>query len=77
MVAVISRPLTRAQAAGAVRADLVPEDVIMALRMIGATTRPATDGTPMDEHWPRYLGLLLDALKPSAASPLPAAPWRM
>ena len=33
----------------------------MMLRMIGATTRPAPDGSPMDDHWPRYLGLLLDA----------------
>ena len=44
------------------------------LRMVGATTRPAPDGSPMDEHWPRYLGLLLDALRPAAATPLPAEP---
>ena len=37
-------------------ADLVPEDVQIMLRMVGAATRPAFDGTPMDEHWPRYLG---------------------
>ena len=58
------------------RADLEPEDVQMILRMLGATTRPAPDGTSMDEHWPRYLGLLLDALRPEAATPLPAEPWR-
>ena len=46
------------------RDDLVPEDVQIMLRMIGATTRPAPDGSPMDEHWPRYLGLLLDAIRP-------------
>ena len=47
------------------------------LRMIGATTRPAPDGSPMDDHWPRYLGLLLDAIRPEAATPLPAEPWRL
>ena len=41
------------------------------LRMIGATTRPAPDGSPMDEHWPRYMGLLLDAMRPEAATTLP------
>ena len=43
------------------------------LRMIGATTRPAPDGSPMDERWPRYLGLLLDA---TAAGGGDAAPGR-
>ena len=73
----VARPLERAQPAGAVRDDLVPEDVQMMFRMIGATTRPAPDGSPMDEHWPRYLGLLLDAVRPGAATPLPADPWRV
>jgi AcrR family transcriptional regulator len=77
VIAAVARPLERAQAAGAVRADLVPEDVTLLLRMLGATTRPALDGTPMDEHWPRFLGLVLDALRPQAATPLPAEPWRL
>ncbi|HWK27011.1 MAG TPA: TetR/AcrR family transcriptional regulator, partial [Solirubrobacter sp.] len=76
-LAAAARPLERAQRAGVVRDDLVPEDVQMLLRMLGATTRPASDGTPMDDHWPRYLGLLLDAVTPQAASPLPAPPWRL
>jgi AcrR family transcriptional regulator len=70
-----ARMLERAQQANVVRADLVPEDVQLMLRMVGATTRPAMDGSPMDDHWPRYLGLLLDALRPDAATPLPAEPW--
>jgi AcrR family transcriptional regulator len=69
--------LKRAQDAGVVRSDLVPEDVTLMLRMIGATTRPAPDGSPMDDHWPRYMGLLLDAIRPQAATALPAAPWRL
>ena len=72
----IARPLRRAQEAGGVRADLEPE-VVMIFRMLGATTRPAPDGTPMDEHWPRYIGLVADALRPAAATPLPAEPWRL
>ena len=72
-----ARPLRRAQEAGAVRADLVPEDVQLMLRMVGATTRPAPDGSPMDDHWPRYLGLLLDATRPGAATPLPAEARRL
>ena len=70
-------PLRRAQAEGHVRADLVAEDIQLMLRMLGATTRPAMDGRPMDDHWPRYLGLLLDAVRPGSATPLPAEPWRL
>jgi AcrR family transcriptional regulator len=73
---VAAGPLERAQAAGCVRTDLVAEDIQLMLRMLGATTRPAPDGQPMDDHWPRYLGLLLDALRPGSATPLPADPWR-
>jgi hypothetical protein len=49
----------------------------MIFRMLGATTRPAPDGTPMDEHWPRYIGLVGDALRPASATPLPAEPWKL
>jgi hypothetical protein len=48
----------------------------MIFRMLGATTRPAVDGSPMDDHWPRYIGLVFDGLRPEAATPLPAEPWR-
>ena len=75
-LAAVGRPLARAQAAGRVRDDLVPEDIQLMLRMLGATTRPAPDGRPMDDHWPRYLGLLLDACRPGSATPLRADPWR-
>ena len=78
LLAAAAGPLERAQAAGCVRGDLVAEDIQLMLRMLGATTRPAPDGRPMDDHWPRYLGLLLDALRPAgSATPLPAEdPWR-
>ena len=73
----VGRPLKRAQEAGVVRDDLVPEDVQIMLRMVGAATRPAPDGSSMEDIWPRYLGLLLDSLRPEAATPLPAEPWRL
>ena len=76
-IAAAAHPLRRAQEAGRVRADLVAEDIQLMLRMLGATTRPAMDGSAMDDHWPRYLGLLLDALRPASATPLRAAPWRL
>src|SRR3954471_9159502 len=76
-IAAAGGPLRRAQEAGRVRDDLVPEDIQVMLRMVGSTTRPAMDGRSMDEHWPRYLGLLLDAVRPGSATPLRAGPWRL
>jgi hypothetical protein len=35
------------------------------------------DGSPMHDRWQRYLGLLLDSLRPGAATRLPAEPWRL
>jgi AcrR family transcriptional regulator len=76
-LAASARPLRRAQESGSIRADLVPEDVQMLFRMLGATTRPAPDGSPMDGFWQRYIGLIEDALRPEAATPLPAEAWRL
>ena len=73
---ILARPLARAQTEACVRDDLVPEDVVLLLRMIGSTTHPLPGGASMDDHWPRYLALVLDGLRPEAASTLPAAPWR-
>jgi hypothetical protein len=76
MLDILARPLRRAQGAGCLRGDIVRADVTLLLRMVGATTRPAPDGSSMEAHWPRYLALLLDGLRPDAARPLPADPWR-
>lgn len=65
------RIVRRAQNAGAVRADLAPDDVPRLLAMlIGVlwTMDPAAGG------WRRYLALMLDALSPVAANPLPGPP---
>lgn len=67
-------PLTllarRGQQAGVIRADLVPEDVFRVMAMLVGvlpTMDPGSDG------WRRYLALILDALAPEAAGPLPPA----
>jgi hypothetical protein len=61
----------RAQQAGLVRADLKPEDlprlVIMLISTIRLTAEP-------HDGWRRYLTLLLDGLRPAAATKLPPAP---
>jgi AcrR family transcriptional regulator len=54
----------RAQEAGLVRADVTPDDVHRLLTMLTSVAY-ACDG------WRRYVVLVLDALSPEAASPLP------
>jgi len=75
LVARLLQPLTqlvrRAQAAGQVRADLEPEDMPRLVVMLVSTLR--TISTPGD-GWRRYLVLVLDALRPDGATPLPPAP---
>jgi AcrR family transcriptional regulator len=72
----LRRPLARAQAAGVVREDLEPQDLVFVLRMLGAASRPAPDGSPMGEAWLRYLGLMLDGMRPDAATAFPAPAWQ-
>ncbi len=60
----------RAQAAGQVRGDLVPEDLP---RIIGMLVSVLWTMDPQSEGWRRYLRLVLDMLTSPAASPLPPA----
>jgi len=68
----LRRLVERAQEQGALRADFTAEDLPLVLwtggRVIEKTEAVAT------EHWRRYLGLMLDGLRASAATPLPAPP---
>lgn len=60
----------RAQQAGLIRADLVPDDMPRIMVMLVSllwTMDPHSDGRQ------RYLALVMDALSPDAAGPLPAA----
>ncbi|MFK0283176.1 TetR/AcrR family transcriptional regulator [Streptomyces sp. NPDC090499] len=58
----------RGQQAGAIRADLVPDDV---QRIMGMLTSVLWNMDPETEGWRRYIALVLDALSPVNASPLP------
>jgi AcrR family transcriptional regulator len=57
--------LRRAQEAGEVRSDLSPADLPALTMMLISTVREPGAG------WRRYLALLLDALRPAAATSLP------
>ncbi|MFI1734095.1 TetR/AcrR family transcriptional regulator [Streptomyces acidicola] len=60
--------IRRAQEAGRIRADLVPEDMPRIMAMLFSllwTMDPASEG------WRRYLSLILDGMSPAAATPLP------
>jgi AcrR family transcriptional regulator len=58
----------RGQDAGQIRADLTPDDLPPLVFMLISTLRLTEPGS---FEWRRYLALLLDALRPTAAGPLP------
>ena len=62
----------RAKEAGVVRADAVPFDAPLIFLMLGTVMDRTRDVEP--ELWRRYLGLILDGLRPAAATPLPVPP---
>jgi AcrR family transcriptional regulator len=68
---VITRLVRRAQASGDLRADFEATDVKMIAFMLGSVAEYAAAVTP--QVWRRYLGMLLDGLRPSrdAVAPLP------
>ncbi|HEX4678064.1 MAG TPA: helix-turn-helix domain-containing protein [Gaiellaceae bacterium] len=64
--------LTRAQTAGQVRSDVRALDIpvlLMAVAKSGLMLEEAIPGA-----WKRYLGIILDGLRPEAARPLPRRP---
>lgn len=66
------RVIARAQAAGVLRADVVPEDFPMIGGiMVGALMEATRDADP--DLWRRYLTLVLDGLRPArdGTTPLP------
>ncbi|MFJ2115978.1 MULTISPECIES: TetR/AcrR family transcriptional regulator [unclassified Streptomyces] len=60
----------RGQEAGVIRADLVPEDM---QRVLGMLVSVLWNVDPASEGWRRYVVLVMDALSPTGASPLPPA----
>jgi AcrR family transcriptional regulator len=60
--------LAKAQEQGSIRRDICPTDLPRLMSMLLSTT--SFDGN--GDGWPRYLALLMDALRPEVASQLPA-----
>ena len=58
----------RAKAAGVLRADVAPFDSPIIHFMLGAVMDRSREVEP--ELWRRYLGLMLDGLRPESATPL-------
>ena len=67
--AAVRPAFARAHAAGVLRADVVPEDVPGIVVGVASFVPKRRDVDP--ELWRRYLGVLLDGLRPVAATPLP------
>ena len=69
----------RAKDSGALRADFVPEDLVLLLMASAGLVHRTADAAP--EAWNRFIDLALDGLRaaaatPAARSPDPAAVWR-
>ena len=60
----------RGQQAGVIRADVVPDDIHVIIGMLASLQACMESG---GDGWRRYVALMLDALSPVGASPLPAA----
>jgi AcrR family transcriptional regulator len=74
LLPVVTQLVTRAQAAGVLRADLRPTDVPLIEVMLAAVTDYARPARP--EIWRRYLALIVDGLRPNrhGVTELPVAP---
>jgi AcrR family transcriptional regulator len=64
--------IRRAQDQGMLRADFVPEDVVLLLMANAGLVRAMRDAAP--DAWRRFVGLMLDALRADRAHPLPPPP---
>jgi AcrR family transcriptional regulator len=73
-IAEITPFLTRAQEAGAVRADVVPLDVLQLAANAGRLPRWRAEQEP--DLWRRYLAIVLDGLRAEGAHALPHPPGR-
>ena len=70
--ALISSLLTRAQEAGAARADVTAED--LALVLLGVARTMAITGQSCPGQWRRHLAIVLDGINAQHAHPLPGLP---
>jgi AcrR family transcriptional regulator len=68
----VDRLVVRAQAAGVVRDDVTTLDLLGLVKGSVVCLPPSRD--LRDDGWRRYLSIVLDALRPEAATPLPVPP---
>ena len=68
----LHRLTERAQEEGTLRPDVTAEDLPLVLWATARVIESTADVAP--DHWRRYLGLVLDGLRASAATPLPRPP---
>jgi len=66
------RMIERTQEAGALRADFVPEDLVLLLMANAGVVQGAGEAAP--DAWRRFVALMLEAFRADGASPLPAPP---
>ena len=64
--------IRRAQDQGGLRADFVPEDVVLLLLANAGVVRTMRTAAP--DAWRRFVGLMLDGLRADGARPLPPPP---
>ncbi len=77
MMEQITGLIARAKSAGVVRDDLAAEDLPFLISAIGGATQscaPASVVGSSPSLWRRYLGIVLDGLRPQGATPLPEPP---
>lgn len=72
MLTGIETVLARGRAAGVIRADVAPEDVPVLASLVGSTLERF--GRSQPELWRRYLGVVLDGLRPAGTTPLEPGP---
>jgi AcrR family transcriptional regulator len=71
LLAVLAAIAERAKAAGSLREDVAATDLPLLAAAAAGTCAVAGDA---DDLWRRYLGIMLDGLRPAAATPLPVPP---
>jgi AcrR family transcriptional regulator len=71
LLGLVERLVARAQEAGVLRADVSATDLPM---LAGAAAGTCQVAGGDDDIWLRYLGVMLDGLRPEAATPLPRPP---
>jgi AcrR family transcriptional regulator len=69
LMELVEKLIARAQEAGALRPDVVPEDVPMLMCGLGRATQLGAPGHVMS--WQRFLAIVLEGLRAPGTSPLP------